>query len=256
LYKIIYLERLQMIKHSKLFSGLLLSSIAITIAVFASAASQSTASLPNVYDAEPPPSRIEMAAELSNLGCTPEFLCAAGLSASESSTLLLFVEELLAEQWHVISENRETVTATTKDLKQLSVVIKKGNATPEIQIEYQDRVAEQLAAQSVLDTVITSIRLDVYNQLDPDQATTLGRIFLNRNQQLPAHYLVLEYTQREWATFCKAYAEYQTNPEPSQSTQDTVNAADMQYSVNLAQIRLSTNLESVQQVFHAFITTP
>ncbi len=244
-------------KHTKLIASCILSGIALTAAVLTSTASTSYAYASHSHNNETViPSRLELAAELANLGYIPEYLCAAGLNASDSSTLLPIAEEALTDQWVLISTNRETVTNTNQELNRLSRIIKNGNASPKIESEYKNSSAERDAAQAQLDAAAAAIRAKINTKLSYKQITTLDRIVANRKQPLPTQYLVLEYTQSEWTTFCKAYSECQTNPKPSKESQGIVNAADMIYAVNLAQIQLDTNLASIKQVYKVFIATP
>ena len=244
-------------KHTILIASCLLSGVALSATVLTSATSSSTASVTNSYDTNTnEPTQIELLAELTSIGYIPEYLCAAGMSNSDSSTLLSAATEVLSENWQSMTAARETVTAASRDIKRLSRAIEQGNTTPEVEAQLQNRLNEHTAAQAQIDLVLNLVRTEVNATLSSSQSSALAQIIANKEQPLPTHYLVLDKSPSEWAAFCKAYAECQTNPSPSQDALNIVAAADMMYAVSLAQTHINTHLNSVLQVFDTYITQP
>ncbi len=201
------------------------------------------------------PTQRDLQQETVSLGLSPQNLCVIGLNENQTSELIATAIESIEQHWSDLKSARSSILSYSVEVAGLKQTVQGGTATQE------DHDA-LLSAQSSLDAVKVSLentvslmQTDINQHLTTEQITNLTRLVENTGLPVPVKYHVLDKTAVEWVHFRKAYAQCQTNENPSAEASGIVNAADSTYNVSLAQVHLDTNLEAVKAAFESAFET-
>jgi len=195
------------------------------------------------------PTQRDLQQEAVSLGLSPQNLCVIGLNADQTSDLIATAIESIEENWSTLKFSRSSILSYSTEVAVLKQAVRGGTATQEDHDGLLSAQSSLDTAKASLENTVSLMQTDINQHLSLEQSTNLARLVANAGLPVPVKYHILDKTSVEWVHFRKAYAQCQTNENPSSEASGIVQAADSQYEVNLAQVHLDTYLDAVSEAF-------
>ncbi|PCI11323.1 hypothetical protein COB72_01040 [bacterium] len=202
---------------------------------------------------EAQPSVMDIQIELIHQSMTPDVLCAAGLTANETSSLLTFAIGAIQADWDTVFSTQTALNELDGQRTSLEQSLKSSGLddSTRASLESQLNAVEALIAshQATLNGVRATIETAVLNSMSTDDRTRFQQINANSARNVPMEYRILDLTEDQWADLRHAFAVVKTNDEPTPEATQVIAGYNTQYDVNLVRVYLDTNQTAVNTAY-------
>ena len=199
--------------------------------------------------------KVDLRSALLRCGLGAESLAAAGVSAQETSALVLAFEESMAAQPGALTQKDEGYAAARVAKEELERRVSSGLATQEQVAALATAKTTLTSATTARDQLLNSWYTDATEHLSPAKLATLNMLRANASHDLPVEFLVKERNEAEWVGIRKALnnericAKYGEDPDPAK--QQALAGWKADPAVAAAKSAVMTGLAGVQEAWLA-----
>ena len=199
----------------------------------------------------------DLATALIRAGLDPEALAAAGVTSSETTTLVGLADQYLQGASSTLSGLDADYAAARKERDELQRLIQSGLGTSQDVTDYQSAAADVADAETARDDFLDGLFDDAAVGLSASEVSTLQAIHGNRHWDLPIQYLVINRTEQAWVDLREALANLEIceklSEDPDQACVGFVGDADLDTDVAAAASSLDANGAAVTSAWQSAV---
>lgn len=167
------------------------------------------------------PTRPQVIVTLTRLGCEPEALAAAGLTAADIAPLVESVRSALTQD----PERLIRADASVATMRRLvEAAHKRPESDPARSAQLADAQSDLVQSIAARDLALSTLRDAAFAQVSPDVTARHARIVRNRAWNLPTRYLVKDRAEAEWVALRDALARIHSRSNPESEIAPTIRA--------------------------------